>query len=91
MCRLTKYFPQTYRNDPSKIESAFCIEVDYDPKQNIVTGIVDVYAWSYKRNVRTPLDHIFIQQESESFEALMKGIDWREIFREGKADKKEAA
>lgn len=87
--RLTKIFDQTYKNDPGKIESALVIAVEYDPKSDTVTEIIDVYAYSRKYKTTTPLDQIVVQQLGEAFELILSSINWREIYRESKV--KEAA
>lgn len=88
--RLTKIFDQPYKNIPSRIESGLVVVVDYDPRDNIVTEIIDVYGYNMDTKITTPLDQILVQQLPAVIETIIQSVDWRELYRDLKADKRAA-
>lgn len=88
--RLTKIFDQAYKNIPSRIESGLVVVVDYDPKTDEVTEIIDVYGYNMDTKITTPLDQILVQQIPAAIETIIRSVNWRELYRELKADKKAA-
>lgn len=89
--RLTKIFGQYKSVSCKEMESELRITVDYDPSEDCVTDEqVTVESYNYKYRRLTDLTAIFNENLSEQLESMIREIDWREIYRELKADKKAA-
>lgn len=86
MCKLTKTFGQ--ENKDGSVNT-LNIEVDYDPKENTVTEILYVTAYSSKGQY-IDLTGIFGTELNDYVEKIISKIDWREIYREEKEGKKAA-
>ena len=91
MCKLTKSFGQ-YKPGvgKSKLESAFCIEVEYDESENTVEEILRVYSINYDKNIETDLTAVFCETHSRELDKIVDSVDWRLEYREMKADKRAA-
>lgn len=91
MCRLTKSYGQ-YKSVSSPImESELCIQVGYDHTTNEVTDDeVKVWSHNFEKNVDTDLTAVFNETLSHQLESMIKAVDWNEVYRETKADKRAA-
>lgn len=89
--RLTKSFGQ-YKSVSSPImESELCIQVDYDHTTNEVTDDeVKVWSHNFEKNVDTDLTAVFNESLSKVLEEMISETNWREVYRETKADKRAA-
>jgi hypothetical protein len=89
--KLTKTFGQ-YKpgTGASRLQSAFCIEVDYNVEENTVEEILRVYSINYDNNVETDLTAVFCEIHSRELDRIIDSVDWRLEFREMKADKRAA-
>lgn len=91
--RLTKIFGQ-YKQcsaPTTDLESELRITVDYDEREDCVTDepvTVECYNVKYRR--LTDLTAIFNESLSKELESMIRAIDWRELYREQRADKKAA-
>ena len=86
MCKLTKTFGQ--ENKDGSVNT-LNIEVDYDPKENTVTEILYVTAYSSKGHF-IDLTGVFGLELNVAIETIIRGVDWREEYRLQRPDRKAA-
>lgn len=84
--RLTKVYIQSIGE---KTESSLQVTVDYDPHADYVEGVVSVQAYNASTRTLTDLTEIFALQFSSELDHIIEAVDWREIYAEEKANKKE--
>jgi hypothetical protein len=89
--KLTKTFGQ-YKpgTGASKLQSAFCIAVDYNVEENTVEEIIRVYSINYDNNVETDLTAVFCEIHDKELDSIVESVNWRELYREMKEDKRAA-
>lgn len=85
MRKLTKTFGQANKDGSV---NTLNIDVDYNERENVVTEILYVTAYSSKGQY-IDLTGIFGTELSSLLETIIQNTDWREIYRESKV--KEAA
>lgn len=86
MCKLTKTFGQ--ENKDGSVNT-LNVEVAYDEKENVVTEILYVTAYSSKGQY-IDLTGIFGTELNSHIERIIQQVDWREVYREAKEDKRAA-
>lgn len=86
MATVVKVFEQLKKGSR---ESDLNIEVQYDPKENVVTEIIRVWSYNYRLRAITDMTEIFSERLSASTELILQSVDWYEEYRMQRASKVE--
>lgn len=81
MCKLTKTITQNYLGTDRR-ESDLNIVVEFDPNDNSIDSIEEIYSYNWKKGVITDLTAIFTEQFPNELEAMVDSIDWLEVYNE---------